>query len=302
MRRKLSPKQKALVAFSLAALLWLPSGISEQTNVTTGHSTFYNGDVFDQCLASIAGIVRSRVMWFNDMVLTERYGGEGQYIYVTERSGMDPRGQPLLSQGVFYDFVDPNGAHWHVEESYIDRGHLTPGVHTDFSEHGQYAEDAIDQGGLPGPRQYVWTVELANRPIYDQFAGNDPAQYHEIYNFLILIDTCKMNQAKAQPGWDDEQDPAYNKTHTGDDLDPERGHPVGTEEHYHQMHLVDIYVGQRPTIALGGFDVDGAAWTSDWAASGQGTTGARNAAEEEAYQNGASDSPETIDEIQGADP
>ena len=45
MMRKLSPRQKAFLAFSFAAVLLIPSGISTETQpIVTGHSTFYNGD------------------------------------------------------------------------------------------------------------------------------------------------------------------------------------------------------------------------------------------------------------------
>ena len=55
-----SNRRKAAAAATLALLLWIPQGISQSTQpVVTGHSTFYNGEGYDPCLASIAGIVKT---------------------------------------------------------------------------------------------------------------------------------------------------------------------------------------------------------------------------------------------------
>jgi hypothetical protein len=271
---RLSRRQQAGLAVALALLMWAPQGISHGDHtVVTGHSTFYNGDAYDPCLASIAGIMRSRVLWFNDQVLVEHYGGKGTYIYVTEAGAPDPRDRQLRSEGVFYDFVDPNGAHWHVEESYMAEGYS-----------GEYYVNDDPVGNDDDPpayvttakeRTYVWTVELSSRPIYDQFAGADP---HTYYNFLTLVDTCKMHRIANQT-----QGPNATHDYESGLLNDDYGHENGADEHEHETWFVDIWVGKRPTFAVGGVSTDGANWQSQWAATEANESAAHEQSEFEGY-------------------
>ena len=265
---RMSPRAKAGLVVGIALLLWIPQGISvETTPLVTGHSTFFNGDVYDQCLASIAGILRSRVLWFNDQVLVERYPGKGTFVYVTESGGENPIDvKYLLSDGVTYTFVDPNGAAWHVEELYMDFGGTItyPGEHTEpedyVKERRQWAQDRVAAGSLSEKRQYVWVVELAAAPIMDQFPGDDP---HTLYNFLVLVDTCKMNRtAESVGGTANHNDTAI--------LNDRYGHPNNETAHTHETWKADIYVGQRPIIVPGGVDKNATSYESDWAMSAEG--------------------------------
>lgn len=272
-----SARRKAAAAALLALLLSVPMGISEQSQpVVTGHSTFYNGSGFDPCLASIAGILRTQVMWFNDQILAERYGGKGTYIYVTENGSFDPRPSDrnwLYTEGVFYDFVDPNGVHWHVDEAFMivstDTGQIIKGDPAKPDDFGVGVKQAQD-------RQYVWVVELSAFPIHDQFAGNpnpsDP-NYHDLYNFLAIVDTCKFHRndkTSLDPAGDRKPDGSYdyNLTHDGSVLQPNYGHQAGTEAHTHESFLADLWVGTKPVLLPFGADASGAQWESDWAMSG----------------------------------
>lgn len=253
-RLRLSRRQQAAVAVALALLLWIPQGIShgDQT-VVVGHSTFYNGDAYDPCLASIAGIMRSRVMWFNDQVLVERYGSEGTFVYVTQAGAPDPREKTLYTEGVFYDFVDPNGARWRVEEAFYNVSGRTP--------YADYTTDPVSVGPVyttNGERIYVWIVELSSRPIYDRYAGDDP---HTFYNFLTLVDTCKMQRSEDTMGANETHDVASGK------LNAENGHENGAQEHSHETYFADLWVGKRPALSVGGASTQGAEWSSAWAAS-----------------------------------
>ncbi len=253
MKARMSNKAKAIMAIAFALILWAPSGISTTTQpVVTGHSTFYNGDVFDQCLASIAGILRSRVMWFNDMVLTETYAGKGTFLYVTEHGSVDPSepGTQLYSEGVFYDFVDPNGAQWHVEEAFMTT--LRSSIEIGASKVLENTQVEANKQN----RTYVWIVELADRPIYDQFAPtniNDP-NYHTFYNFLALVDTCKFKHKEVS------QNP--DVVHDGTEL----GHPGSTAGHVHEGYTADLWVGKRPNVAPIGAEglADSVTWQSQW--------------------------------------
>lgn len=250
-RLRMSGRQKAALAAALAVLLWLPSGVShEEGTIITGHSTFYNGQGYDKCLGSIAGIIRSRVMWFNDQVLAERYSGKGTFMYVTEAGSRDPRGATLYSEGVFYDFVDPNGAHWHIEESFMMH---TFGQYANVNTEPTSNSAPLVDAGLGANRTYVWTVELSERPIFDQFAGADP---HTFYNFLTLVDTCKFHTYT----------PNRVESHdTPAELNDQNGHPNGETAHDHQAWLVNLWVGTRPTAIPAGVSTDGAEWQSQWA-------------------------------------
>jgi hypothetical protein len=275
---RLSPKTKAFLAVALALLLWIPQGISTQTQpVVTGHSTFYNGDSYDPCLASVAGIVRSRVMWFNDQVLVERYPGKGTFIYITESGGLDPTSvNALYSDGTSYNFVDPNGAAWHVDELYWSRSNSisNPVEAVHVRQEGNQQNTSV-QAQIVNDRQYVWVVELAAQPIYDQFPGSDP---HSYYNFLDLVDTCKFtNNTRTYAG----------ETNHTSGLGPSNGHETGATPHSHEVWNADIYLGQAPAIVLGGLDSNAASYTTSWATSPQASQAAANAPE-----NAAPDTPE----------
>lgn len=248
--RRWSNSRKAAVAVALALFLWIPQGISQtQQPVVTGHSTFWNGEGYDPCLASIAGIVKTQVMWFNDMVLAERYGGAGDYIYIAENGSDDPRpgrGHTFMwSDGTFYDFVDPNGAHWHVEESYYS----TVGVSDDLT--------TVNLPSQNEEKTYVWSVQLSPTPIHDAFAGSPTsANYHDIYNFLSIVDTCKFRKTSSDLG---------DVVHEGEVLGPGHGHPAGATPHSHGMHMADIWIGTQPIIVPRQQNAtNDASWSTQW--------------------------------------
>lgn len=266
-----SPRIKAGLAVAAALLLWVPMGISTQTQpVVTGHSTFFNGEVYDQCLASVAGILRSRVMWFNDQILVERYPGKGNFVYVTEHGGEDPTDKLYLrSDGVVYDFVDPNGAAWHVQELYIlksrsvhhDVDAVIPGEPDELDEEDLNREPEVNQTAeVREDRQYVWVVEIAATPIYDEFPGDDA---HTLYNFLTLVDTCKFHNNTVTRGLQVEHTNASV-------LNDHNGHPNGDDPHTHESWNADIYVGKRPNVLVAGASTDGAVFESQWATSESG--------------------------------
>lgn len=280
-----SPRMKAGLAVAAAVLLWVPMGISTDTQpVVTGHSTFFNGDVYDQCLASIAGILRSRVMWFNDQILVERYPGRGTFVYVTEHGGKDPvryqesEGFALLSDGVTYTFVDPNGAVWHVEELYLELGGNAPvpGRSENPFRYGERLTDsALD--GFSQKRQYVWVVELSATPYVDEFPGDDG---HSLYNFVTLVDTCKFNV-----NGDTQAPRVYHENASV--LNDRHGHPNGDLQHNHSAWNADIYVGKRPTVIPGGVDTYNATrYQSEWTTSESGQQSAMNAGANNAEQAG----------------
>lgn len=283
---------KAGLVVALALLLWIPQGISVQTQpVVTGHSTFLNGDVYDQCLASVAGILRSRVMWFNDQVLVERYPGKGNWVYLTEKGGKDPtKLTSMYSDGVTYNFVDPNGAAWHVEELYTPTSNPQVATDTETLTTAPNVQGAVNdpneinewEAGMNytnsvkviQKRQYVWAVEIASTPIHDDFPGDDP---HTLYNFLLLVDTCKFNNNTVTRG-------VYADHTNVSILNDRNGHPNGDSPHGHETWQADIYVGKRPRIVPAGADTDGAEFQSQWVTSDSGQQNTANAAQNNADQ------------------
>ena len=305
--RSWSNRRKAAAAATLAFLLWFPTGISESTGpVVTGHSTYYKGKEFDPCLASIVGVMQTDVRWFNDMVLARRYGGKGTFVYITENGSADPRSYTyLFSDGVSYDFVDPNGAAWHVEELYAAAAVGAPSPEVRNPQQPNQASVEYDLQ-VARERTYVWVVELSSQPIYDQFAEhlsrNDP-NWHTVYNFVALVDTCKMNR-NAQSNYNgnkhNEEDPSnekmfdFNITHDKDDEGWANGHkPDDPDDHEHEAFLANIYVGKRPVIAIGGAEDtagESSTWESSWTTSSQSQDNAQQIPQEalDGAQGGAS--------------
>lgn len=226
-----SPRTKASLAVALALLLWIPQGIStETTPMVTGHSVFYNGETYDQCLASIAGILRSRVMWFNDQVLVERYPGKGNFVFVTEEGAPDPtQATYLVSEGIRFSFRDPNGADWVIHEAHYS---VRP------EQRGHQNLDPPDVAlGANINKTYVWYVELAETPILDQFPGEQFP--HSFYNFLVLVDTCKFHPHTRGPIADHTNQTVLNDRY---------GHPNYESGHTHESWGANIWVGKRPVV------------------------------------------------------
>jgi hypothetical protein len=289
--RRWSKKTKAVVATALVLSLLAPLGITQQAQpVVTGHSTFYNGNGFDPCLASVAGIMRTQVLWFNDQVLAERYGGKGTYVYVTENGSGDPRSHSYLyTDGTAYDFTDPNGAAWHIDEAFWAPDNV-PNEQNNIDP----SSDPSKPGGVTvsQDRYYVWIVELSAFPIHDQFAGSpyDTQNYHDVYNFLDIVDTCKFHR-NAMTDWNQSAMPRrdgsfdFNITHDNstdglpaDELTPAHGHPYGTKAHTHESFLADIWIGGKPVLVpLGATGNDAISYTSDWSQGGPAPTQADNA-------------------------
>lgn len=251
--RQWSNRRKAALVAATALLLWLPSGISVNSGpLVTGHSTFYNGTGFDPCLASIVGVMRTDVRWFNDMVLVERYGGKGTYVYVTENGADDPREkQYLFTDGVSYDFTDPNGATWHVEELYwVNDGHAyqdvnaDPGNPNELPSAGAFHEDS---------KVYVWVVELSAQPVYDLYAPKDKNHpyYHTVYNFVALIDTCRFHRTEEtnyNGATYDKGKLNFTIEHNNSTLNDQWGHKPTDGGHTHEAFLANLYVGKKPVV------------------------------------------------------
>lgn len=302
--RAWSARRKAVAAATLAFLLWFPTGLSESSGpIVTGHSTYYKGKEFDPCLASVVGVMQTDVRWFNDQVLARRYGGKGTFVYITEHGAEDPREwDRLYSDGVTYDFVDPNGAAWHVEELY----HGGIGVSAGGLNNPKVTEPNgwVDPTYIP-ERTYVWVVELSAQPIYDQFAEhlnrNDP-NWHTVYNFVALVDTCRFHRNEdtnyngIQDGVHQQQDHDFNVTHDANNTTSNQwmnGHKPTDGTHTHEAFRADIYIGKRPLVVIAGAEDttgESSTWESSWTTSSQSQANAQRVP------------TETVDDAQGGAP
>ncbi len=244
-RRRMERRYRAVaIGIALAAVLAaiVPAGIStETTPIVTGHSSFYNGDDFDPCLAAIVGIMRLRVMWFNHEVLVERYNGDGAYIYATEHGAPSPTadGAHLVSSGVFYDFVDPNGVAWHVDEAYWDSQINTVPADVTIDNDDLVPDVDVSPKPLSAKRWYTWIVAV-DKPVRDHHAGSDP---HEWYNFVVLLNTCKFRKDNLN-----NSQPNGNLTHPAG-MGPDTGHLKNDPAHEHERYEVSLWVGTQPKIA-----------------------------------------------------
>lgn len=224
--RKLRYALGVLTVLSLA----IPTGLSHDT-VITGHTVYKNMGGYDKCLASIVGLARTRVLWFNDATLVET-DAKGQYIYAT-RAGAPPPpptikndARPIFGDGVVYEFIDPNNARWVVLEGSYVTGHKIG------SESGNGDTPIEDiQNDVEVKTEMVWLVQVG-QTIRDNDPGSDD---HEFYNFVTLVDTCKFGHGAQPEG-------------TVDHADDDPNHPPGEHAHDHQVFEVDLYIGKEPTF------------------------------------------------------
>lgn len=225
--RKLRYLLTVLMLLSMA----VPTGISHDT-VITGHTVFKNAAGYDKCLASIVGLARSQVLWFNDQTLVET-DPKGQYVYAVRggapappMGGLEygPGYNEIYGNGVVYEFIDPNGHRWIVLEGYFYT--VLPS-----------AANAVrnDRDGLRvdqnagADTEHVWVVQI--QPTHRD--NNPGADLHEFYNFVTIVDTCKFRHGTTPEG---------KENHTANDPH----HPAGELAHSHDVYEVDLYIGKEP--------------------------------------------------------
>jgi hypothetical protein len=244
----------ALVGAAILGL-FAPLGLSS-TSVVVGHTVFVDATGSDPCLASIVGLARSTVLWFNDMPLVST-DPQGQWVYVTRagaESPFNPDGGlpqkaegagstvPIYGDGVIYEFVDPNGFRWEVLEGYYPTT-LKSGVNPDVtgisggnvSSVTNPPENVVANGAYN--REFVWMVQIQGTH-HDAYPGPDA---HSFYNFVSVVDTCKL-QEKPDGQMNFSADDPY--------------HPPGTPAHSHDMYDVDLYIGKEPTFIPVGPDAN----------------------------------------------
>jgi len=216
-----------LAVVGLVALMTFPTAYTlQQDSVVTGHVTYAAMDGFDPCIAGIAGIVRLRVMWFNDQVLFERAADEGSWVYATEAGAPDPRDQMLVPTGEKYEFVDPNNVDWAVTEytfTGVEAQVYPPNEHHDILQWG------------------VWVVKTG--PTVRDYAATGRS-----YNFVNLVDTCKFNAAGHALAHSHDGSGNWTSSEANDTT--ENQHLANDPDHAHESYQVNLYVGPEPQVLV----------------------------------------------------
>lgn len=237
-------RTERIAVIGILALLAVPTAYSfQQQPVVAGHTTYADMDGLDPCIAGIVGIVRLRVMWFNDQVLFERAAGEGNFVYALQSGAPDPRERPLAPTGNVYPMADPNGMDWEVHEysfnlgpaGVVDGGNYSvdpsSGQPVKVNETPSYNADGASRNW------YVWVVETG--PAVEDFAATGRP-----YNFVNLVDTCKFTTTGT--GTQHSRDAGGNWTSDWSQDTTEAAHDAADGTHGHDRFDVDLYVGKAP--------------------------------------------------------
>jgi hypothetical protein len=239
-----------IAVVAVLGLLSLPTAYTfQQSPVVSGHSTYTNMDGMDPCLAGIVGVVRLRVMWFNDQVLFERAASDGaSYVYAIQSGSPDPREQTLVPTGQEYPFTDPNGQDWDVKEYTFELGPSasaggggTGGVSTGPNGTTVTPPTAPSETTNTTTGQfYAWVVQTGPT-LQDNAATGKP------YNFVDLVDTCKFtgqgmdvyHNTTGNGNWTS----SWSNDTTQNQHLPSDGNMTAT------AWSVDLYVGKEPKVA-----------------------------------------------------
>lgn len=232
-----------LSVLAVSLLLVAPSAIPTTADVVEGHFIFAQLGGYSECLSGVAGLARSKVMWFNDKILLDSANLLiGKHVYITQHEAPDPRDHSLLRTGKYFDFVDPNGVPWNVTE-YSYSVHRSTGTSTSGSDTSTRAGATATVSQF-----YVYVVQI--KRIYvdenNPWTGAGDVNSHLHYNFVGIVDTCRFV-------YDDKGRAANTGSTTHDNtVDNGWGHDVMNEtettqpDHAHQTHKVDIYIGDTP--------------------------------------------------------
>lgn len=216
---------------AVVGLMLVPTAYTfSQQPVLAGHTTYTSMDGLDPCIAGVVGVVRLRVMWFNDQVLFERAAGDGAaFIYALQSGAPDPRDKVLVPTGDSFEFDDPNGVAWKV---------------TEYNFTGVTATWFPGTSVPPDPdaravSYYAWVVQTGP-------TVNDDAATGRPYNFVDLVDTCKftspgadVHHARSGGNWTSDWGNDTTEDH----------HLASDPDHRHERFSVDLYVGEKPRTA-----------------------------------------------------
>jgi hypothetical protein len=237
-----------LAVIGIVAITALPTAWSvQQQPIVAGHTTYAAMDGLDPCIAGIVGIVRLRVMWFNDQVLFERPATDGgSHVYAVQSGAPDPRDALLTPTGTEYPFTDPNGMDWTVREyAYhagpaggVDAGNYS--VNPTSGQPVKVEEEPSYQANTDTASYHAWVVETG--PSIQDFAATGRS-----YNFVNLVDTCKFTVPKDGSAHHQNNGGGNWSSDWGNDT-TEAQHLASDPSHSHDRFRVDLYVGKVPKV------------------------------------------------------
>lgn len=223
---------KKLTSFTLVALFLGTTLVAatEETTVVQGHVNWSYISGYDKCIAAVAGLASSRVLWFDDSILVDNFNFGDTWVYAIQAGAPDPRGRTLAYVRSF-EFDDPNGLVWNVSEyQYFAAPASSEPAHAHVDEIGAGTTGANAHEHADARAYYTWVVRLIESPESDRHAGNDP---HDRYNFVLLVDTCKFigdaTGAAEHAAGSHPDDPYYNGA-----------------QHGHETFEADLLLGGAP--------------------------------------------------------
>ncbi|MBW3582412.1 MAG: hypothetical protein KY455_04865 [Euryarchaeota archaeon] len=168
---------KKLIALIIAGVVGLPMAAAATTlqdkTVVTGHTVYANMGGFDPDVALIAGIVESKVVWFNGMTVLNTV--QDGFIYTVAKGQCDPRdGENFEFQDYKIAFRDPNNV-THIIAHY-----------TYSCGSGLKTETVLDGYLGLNETKHVWVTPTHARVQDPPIQAFDPGR---IYNFATGIDT-----------------------------------------------------------------------------------------------------------------
>lgn len=230
------------IALAAALVLVPATAIAEPigtTPIVEGHTIFVNLAPEGSDLAAIAGSVECQVLWFDDQILFQVPVGESglcgdaNFVYAYPGTAPDPRGNPTLKPtGMVWDFVDPNGAPWHVAEYTYKQLEVTVNQYLGLPD---FLVENVTVGQMD---YYAWVVE-AGPSIRDPTVNQD-------YNFVLLVDTSKILLTQ-EDGVEHDGTPggvADGNSHDATDLTK----PQFPWPHQHDKSWVTISLGDTPPM------------------------------------------------------
>jgi hypothetical protein len=228
------------------AVLSVPAGSAvQQQQAVAGHTVYGAMDGLDPCIAGIVGIVRTRVMWFNEQVLLETTPDDGSaYIYALQAGAPDPRDQLLTPTGRTYPFTDPNGLDWQVTEYNFTGGPdaLAHGGAAGYHNGSVVATPPTVDDAQNLASYYVWVVRIGP-------TQQDTAATGRPYNFVDLVDTCKFTDAHPERTVHHSRDGNGTwQSDWGNDTTQD-GHLPTDGPHDHDVYDINLYVGEEPKLA-----------------------------------------------------
>lgn len=257
---------RVVKTLAMVALLLGPTGVvmgaqmSETTQSVESHTTFVEiligQDDKDRELGygAVAGIVHcppsnqldNAVLWFNDQVLF-RHGKSGPstnncepmnnitHVWLTEEDAPDPRENPSLQHtNVTFEFTDPNGMTWTVNEYKY---------HVLFAEREESTLASVNDVTVESHAD----AELRKVPFYTWVVEIQPETFdptiQEPYNFVNVVDFEKLTFGPdGREGHDGEpSDPREGNSHDKNDPDEEHHFP-----HKHYTADVRLWPGEEP--------------------------------------------------------